>query len=1073
MSDSDNVRSKRLAKLGKSNSNHLSHDRLDADVKTDRTTLKPKRQKSDSSETKMTVSNQNSAKDNQSHSRERADINVWVGHHLESILKATLSNDERKTRDYFALQTSLGEDEDLNIGTNLTYDLIDPALLEVLTEQGTSRFYRSPMDYLFDTWQKAGVEKRFIRSDDSLASEKMRVLNEVLRLSSSYASIMFQVPDMFANEVKTTDLIEVFWKNIDKYELFLIDIIDRAVENDTILELLNAVITPLTLKLQSLEYNGDIDYMKILSVIQLFLSNKAVASTFYKMDEFHPANLKGADFENKTLLGRILRISPLLPAMATANYSDLSSKPLIMKTHESIQAEYDILIARLFSICDRLVRSGKDSRSAFLKWLADVVNTNHLRRGEQADPKKIASDALMLNLTLILVKFSQPFLNFLNNKKINKIAMDYLDHNNKLLDLSEETKINATIEEYNNYYKKEQTVESPLNFISECFYLLLTYIHYGLGGLFISADRTSNIIKQLSQQLKKFDELVAQRNASMNNPMMKMLYNTKVKPLKLELQKCKAQKLSLQMFFLHRNMQLDVFEIIIGCITFFMKLIDPTHKYPDTRIKIPLHDYEDDTEKMEDVEYTRKLAPVPFRFYPEMFLEGIINYCHYISRFNNNPMFRNDAKLERLVEFAVLILRCPELVSNPHLKARLVEVLFFGSLPLRNGTDGYMISIFTDNKIVRENLMFCLLDFYVMVEKTGASSQFYDKFNSRYHISYILEKLWKFDYFKKSLKLISEEMPRVFIRLIARMLNDTTYLLDESLNHLHTIGACQREIEARSKGKPAEMPDSDKDLQTKLGESERMAKSFVQLSNKTVLLFDLFTQETPRSFVIVELVDRLAGMLDYNIVALVGPKYNELKVKNPEEYRFDPGELLFRLCSIFINLSMENEFVDAVARDERSFRPECFKKAINILYRVGKVPNQEFENKLLTFSKRAADKKAEEEEEESELGEIPDEFLDPLMFTLMKDPVKLPHSKVSIDRSVIKAHLMNDPTDPFNRTPLKIEDVKEDEELRSKIQAWIKKRKQAIRQEKAKKRLDEQPKENNSEDANGDVNMSV
>ncbi|KAF6010433.1 hypothetical protein HII13_003208 [Brettanomyces bruxellensis] len=285
------------------------------------------------------------------------------------------------------------------------------------------------------------------------------------------------------------------------------------------------------------------------------------------------------------------------------------------------------------------------------------------------------------------------------------------------------------------------------------------------------------------------------------------------------------------------------------------------------------------------------------------------------------------------------------------------------------------------------------------------------------------------------------------------MLNDTTYLLDESLNHLHTIGACQREIEARSKGKPAEMPDSDKDLQTKLGESERMAKSFVQLSNKTVLLFDLFTQETPRSFVIVELVDRLAGMLDYNIVALVGPKYNELKVKNPEEYRFDPGELLFRLCSIFINLSMENEFVDAVARDERSFRPECFKKS----------------NKHL----RAADKKAEEEEEESELGEIPDEFLDPLMFTLMKDPVKLPHSKVSIDRSVIKAHLMNDPTDPFNRTPLKIEDVKEDEELRSKIQAWIKKRKQAIRQEKAKKRLDEQPKENNSEDANGDVNMSV
>ncbi|GMF58575.1 unnamed protein product [[Candida] boidinii] len=77
-----------------------------------------------------------------------------------------------------------------------------------------------------------------------------------------------------------------------------------------------------------------------------------------------------------------------------------------------------------------------------------------------------------------------------------------------------------------------------------------------------------------------------------------------------------------------------------------------------------------------------------------------------------------------------------------------------------------------------------------------------------------------------------------------------------------------------------------------------------------------------------------------------------------------------------------------------------------------------------------------------ELGDdIPDEFLDPLMFTIMKDPVKLPHSKVSMDRSVLKAHLMNDPTDPFNRTPLKLEDVEDDEELKLKIETFKKEKK--------------------------------
>ena len=45
------------------------------------------------------------------------------------------------------------------------------------------------------------------------------------------------------------------------------------------------------------------------------------------------------------------------------------------------------------------------------------------------------------------------------------------------------------------------------------------------------------------------------------------------------------------------------------------------------------------------------------------------------------------------------------------------------------------------------------------------------------------------------------------------------------------------------------------------------------------------------------------------------------------------------------------------------------------------------------------------------------------MFTLMEDPVILPMSKTSIDRSTIRSHLLSDPNDPFNRAPLKVEDV--------------------------------------------------
>lgn len=43
---------------------------------------------------------------------------------------------------------------------------------------------------------------------------------------------------------------------------------------------------------------------------------------------------------------------------------------------------------------------------------------------------------------------------------------------------------------------------------------------------------------------------------------------------------------------------------------------------------------------------------------------------------------------------------------------------------------------------------------------------------------------------------------------------------------------------------------------------------------------------------------------------------------------------------------------------------------------------------------------------------------DPLMMTLMHDPVVLPTSGKIMDRAVITRHLLNSDTDPFNRQPL-------------------------------------------------------
>ena len=67
----------------------------------------------------------------------------------------------------------------------------------------------------------------------------------------------------------------------------------------------------------------------------------------------------------------------------------------------------------------------------------------------------------------------------------------------------------------------------------------------------------------------------------------------------------------------------------------------------------------------------------------------------------------------------------------------------------------------------------------------------------------------------------------------------------------------------------------------------------------------------------------------------------------------------------------------------------------------------------------------------------------------MEDPVILPSSNSIMDRSSIQALLLSDPRDPWNRAPLKIEDVVPATELRDKINAWKSARLQQMQTERA------------------------
>ena len=66
----------------------------------------------------------------------------------------------------------------------------------------------------------------------------------------------------------------------------------------------------------------------------------------------------------------------------------------------------------------------------------------------------------------------------------------------------------------------------------------------------------------------------------------------------------------------------------------------------------------------------------------------------------------------------------------------------------------------------------------------------------------------------------------------------------------------------------------------------------------------------------------------------------------------------------------------------------------------------------------------------------PQEFIDPILQTVMNDPVVLPGSGQVVDRETIKRHLLCDGTDPFSRSPLTESMLRPAVDLRTRIEAW-------------------------------------
>ncbi len=738
-----------------------------------------------------------------------------------------------------------------------------------------------------------------------------------------------------------------------------------------------------------------------------------------------------------------------------------------------------------------------DGRQAVMSCLAGLSNANVGRFKMHVDVRTVSPDRLMHNAFGCLLIFAAPILvppvGAAVNAKIALVDPNFyalsVGSDVCLADVHGATRMNCSTADYEAAVAalcRAAVGPYRANFVTECFFM--TFQYFRLGPIRMIAEYMQ-VMKSLRQASDAAAALSAAGGAA--------AAARQAEELKAQSRQLIDAKLILDMALLHEAFMEDCWALVAFTASWLMTVMAG----------------EDGKE-----EATGGEERISFALLPDFLVDAIGEYALFLSRMVPDFLRRPSPsaggvapRIAALLPLIVHLLDRPDLIKNPYVRSKFCDILIAftpepasseetgGALQQPFGQDGsgiFACPAGDDGSApgAISQLAGKLFRFYIEVESTGASSQFYDKFNIRYNISRIIKCIWSVPGHRRAIVALARDDDAsgdgasgrsksgkgtggesagtaassvalllgkgdLFIRFSNLLLNDCTFLLDEAMSKLAEIH--ERQISGATPGGqdgpsgeatsgtllPSAQPpaQADSPSQRSAGEQEaadgdlemleRQCQSYLLLANATLDMLDFLTAEVGASFLRVQIIDRLAAMLAFNLAKITGPRCSSLKVANPQRYHWEPKAILAKIVGILLNMARHDAFIVSLARDTRSVSRETFASAAAIMRRHRIRSDAD----IATFEgaiDRIEGAVREASQLLEDLGEIPDEFLDPLMCTLMEDPVCLSTSGVVVDRATIVAHMLNDAHDPFNRRPITAEDVVPDAALARRIQAF-------------------------------------
>ena len=832
---------------------------------------------------------------------------------------------------------------------------------------------------------------------------------------------IYQSEDSFMSSHSNTVMVEFFDKVVEE--------IDMNKEDGSLSDIFKPVLESLKNNLMKDTSLINPNVIRNIEFMMFFTRNPEMAKVL--LDHSAPKDWNNGKTYEQTLLGSIFCFSPIpkLDSGPFEFFTEPSSKTQrdIDAIENSIQQPLTRLGDKIHSFILSLIKSSPVTKHKTLLWIGQCISANSGKskiwsaQMPQLFNQKYACNGFCLNLCYLMLKLCVPFSEPQSDKLL-KVQPTYCSVEINDNEKSQQKSIHA-------FGLNKETCLIPLaeneslepleqyNFISECFFLTHQCLNMGFKPL------NEKFVK-MNQSLGRIQRLYQDALSQGGNDSMEPL-----RQLKSKMEEGMTVYLSMRSALTEPTFLEMTLNFHIATSTWLSLFAVKDNPQCFSDIKLPL-----------PVQTPKCLACIP-----EFIMGNITDFTQFLHRFKDQIFEFAGEKLSHFMTLILVYMGNPDRMKNPHLRAELAETLAM-LLPNDQEQNGAVMSryfkgqLFIKHPLI-DHLAEKLLHVFVSIEVTGQSVQFEQKFNYRRPMYQVLEHIWEIESHRKAIKALSQYAeenieatdPPLFLRFINLLINDAIFLLDEALDYMSQI---KDKEQAKERGEwNAMTPEQRQEADMGLKQLSMIARYHNVMGNHTIHMIELMTREIKTIFCHNSMVDRISGMLNYFLVHLVGPKQRNFKVKDKDEYEFKPQQTVSDISQIYLNLEEDLNFCLAVVSDGRSYSDDLFPKAINVLRKIHKPVIMIDSMQTLHIKNQKIGKKQKADEEM--FADAPEEFLDEIMGTLMKDPVILPSSRNIVDRSTIARHLLSDQNDPFNRSALSLDMVIPHTELKEKIQAWM------------------------------------